>query len=267
MSYDNLFWGDADTPNHSQWHIRVESLLADRDLFAPHANKVFPLGAIADARDGRRFRYIKDGGSGLSKALMCQSSVPIAGNTEVVNTNGTAAVAGDKFITIGTTTTIAKDALIDGFLLCVDVTAAILGDMYLIKSNPAGTTPKLGIADRGGIRTAIPVTAELTVIKNKFRDVIAVPAAAATAVRVGVPLVDFTADYYGWVQTRGYCPVLVDANTLVVGNPAGETTTAGVAGGVGVVAGDGTDPVWGIVVVKSTNGQTDQPAIIDLTLE
>ncbi len=267
MSYDNQFWGDADSPNHSQWQIKVESLLADRDIFNPTAEKKFPLGAIAESRDGRRFRYVKDGGSGLSKAQMCQSSVPIGGNTEEVNTNGVEAVAGVKILTIGVTTTIAKDALIDGFLLCVDVTAAILGDMYSIKSNTAGTTPRLEIADVGGIRTTIPVTAELTVIKNKFRDVITVPAAAATAVMVGVPLVDFTADYYGWVQTRGYAPVLVDANTLIVGNPAGETTTAGVAGGIGVVASDGTDPVWGIVVVKSTNGQTDQPAIIDLMLE
>ena len=267
MSYDNQFWGDVDTPNHSQWKIKVESLLADRNIFNPTAGKKFPLGAIADSRDGRRFRYVKDGGSGLTKATMCQASVPIVGNTEVVNTNGTAAVAGDKIITIGTTTTIAKDALIDGYLLCVDVTAAILGDMYLIKSNTAGTEPRLEIADTGGIRTAIPTAAELTVMKNKFRDVITVPAAAATAVRVGVSLVDFTADYFGWVQTRGYAALLVDANTLVVGNPAGETTTAGVAGGVGVIAGDGTDPIWGIVVVKSTNGQTDQPAIIDLMLE
>ncbi len=262
MSYTNY--------NHTFRRNRISEpsqLLAVANIFTPTIDQKLMLGCILDLNDGRRFRYIGDSGSGLSKAQMCQSSVPIAGNTEVTNTNGTAAVAGDTSIVIGTTTTVAADALVDGFLLCVDVTAAILGDMYLIKSNTAGTTPRLQIADAGGIRTAIATATELTIIKNKYRDVLTVPAAAATAVRVGVPLVDFTASYFGWVQTRGYCPVLVDANTLIVGNPAGETTTAGVAGGVGVVADDGTDPVWGIVIVKSTNGQTDQPAIIDLTLE
>ncbi len=262
MSYNNL--------NHkfrrNSFHEPTQ-LVSDADLFTPTADQKHMLGAIFDLNDGRRFRYVEDGGSGLSKATMCQSSVPIGGNTEVVNTNGVEAVAGAQSLTIGTTTTVAADALVDGYLLCVDVTAAILGDMYLIKSNTAGTEPVLQISDQGGIRTTIPVTAELTIIKNKYRDVITVPAAAATAVRVGVSLVDFTADFFGWVQTLGYAPMIVDANTLIVGNPAGETTTAGVAGGVGVVAQDGTDPVWGIVVVKSTNGQTDQPAIIDLMLE
>ena len=43
MSYDNLFWGDVDTPNHSQWRIKAENLLPDRDIWTPTATKYFTL--------------------------------------------------------------------------------------------------------------------------------------------------------------------------------------------------------------------------------
>lgn len=256
--------------NHKYRRNRIvepAQLVATANIFTPTVDQKYMLGTILDLNGGRRFRYCKNDSTEIAKAVMVQSSVPIAGNTEEVNTNGTAASAKDQSLTIGVTTTIAEDALVDGWLNVVDVTAAALGDLYLIKSNTAGTTPVITLADAGGLRTAIAVTTEITVIKNKYRDVVVVPKAAGTAVPVGVTQVVVTASYYFWAQTRGYASILVDTDTVIVGNPVGESTTGNVNGGVGVVANDGTDPVWGICVVLGTAGQTDQPAIIDLTLE
>ena len=91
-------------------------LLSEFNVLTPHIRQQNMLGAIFDLNDGRRYRYCKNGAVALAKAIMAQSSVPIAGNTEEVNTNGTAAIVGDTRLTIGLTTTVTEDVLVDGFL-------------------------------------------------------------------------------------------------------------------------------------------------------
>ena len=273
MSYNNLFHGDIDTPNHSQWRIKTESLLADRDVFHETATKKFPLGAISEARDGRLWRYIENGAAICYKAAMCQSSVPVANWTQQVQTDGASfAAVGDKIVNVNMDTTASVHDFIDGWLVLQDADpAAGLGDMYLIKDNLVGVAGTSGydvsikIADSGGIRTAFVAASELTVIKSKYKDVVIVPAAAATAPAVGVPLIDISANYFGWVQSRGPCPVIVDTETVVVGDQIGETDDANTDGGAGIHA--VTYPIWGTVMVKGTNGQADEPAIVDLCIE
>jgi len=277
MSYDNLFWGGknlagVNVPSHTQWRIKAESLLSDCDIFTPTADKRFPLGALAESRDGRLFRYVENAAATCPKAAMTQSSAPVANWLEQVQTYGVAGVAGDKTLAANLAATATAGDFIDGWLLCQDVTTAVLGDMYLIKDNTTGVADAtsgyditLHIADAGGLRTAIPITCEITVIKNKYKDVLVIPAAAATNAPVGVPLVDITASYYGWVQTRGPCPLLIDTDTVVVGDQVGEPDDTNVAGGAGIHA--VTFPIYGIVLSKPTNTQTDQPAIVDLCIE
>lgn len=273
MSYDNLFWGDTDTPNHSQWRIKAESLLADRDVFHATANKYFPLGAIAESRDGRRWRYCEAAGAIIYKAQMAQSSAPVANWLEQVQTDGASHNAvGAKVINVNMDTTAAAHDFIDGWVMLQDADpAAGLGDLYLIKDNKVGVAGTSGydvsieIADIGGIRTATVAASEITVIKSKYKDVIIIPAAAATAAVVGVPLIDVAANYFFWAQSRGPAPVLVDTETVVVGDQIGETDDANVDGGAGIHA--VTYPIWGTVMSKPTNTQTDQPAIVDLCIE
>ena len=98
-----------------------------------------------------------------------------------------------------------------------------------------------------------------------YKDVIVIPAAAATAAVAGVPLVDIPIDYYGWLQRRGPCPLIIDADNVVVGDQVGETATAGADGGGGIHA--ATYPIWGTVIGEPTAGQTTDPALVDLCLE
>ena len=244
-------------------------LVAASDIFHPTSDQKYGLGMKYELNDGtgRIFRYAEDGGAGLSKATMAQSLAAVANWTEQAMTSYTAAV-GDQTVQITLATAVAANDLDDGWLCVTDgAPAGSLGDMYLIKSHTTGTTPVLTLADIGGIRTALATTSEVTVIPNQYKDVVGVPAAAATAIPCGVPLVDVTAGYFGWLQTRGPCPLIIDTDDVVVGNPVGETTTANVIGGGGLVANDGTGPVWGWVMAESTSGQADQPSIVYLTLE
>ena len=225
MSYDNLFWGDIDTPNHSQWRIKAESILADRDIFHPTPIKYFPLGAIADSRDGRRWRYCeKDGTNALVKAKLIGACLGTANWQTELQTYGTAFVLGDKVVNVFVQDTAAAHTFIDGYLTVEDGTGQ--DEMYLIKDNEIGVTAtggftiKVHIADAGGVRAVTLATTgtEITLTKNKYKDLLIV-ANNVVGVVIGVPLVAVPVDNFFWAQTRGPCPILADASeTIIVGD-------------------------------------------------
>ena len=269
MSYDNLFWGGmteggVQVDNHSQWRIKAESLLADRDIWHPTIDKKFPLGAIAESRDGRRWRYCEEGGNGLSLAMINQAAA-ITTDWELIAKVPTT-VVGQKSFTINSalSTALAAGDLIDGYLLVED--AAGQGNMYLIKDHTTGTLPQIWLADAGGIRIAwTTATTEITLTKNKYKDVIVFPT-DPTGPCVGVNMVAITADYFFWSQVRGPCPVLSAASTdtVVVGDPV---TAGGVtAGAVSLddLAADG-DVIIGYVMQAAATAS--DYCLIDLTIE
>lgn len=236
-------------------------------IFSSTVDQKFTLSTKLELEDGRIFRYFKNGAAILYKALMGQAPIKVAGWSEEVQT-GKAASVGDTSYSALVSTAATVDCWAEGWMLAQDVTAAALGDMYKIASNTAhATAPVVQIADAGGIRTALVAATEITFVPNRRNGVIASVAAANTGMAVGVPLVDVPVSYYGWLQTRGECPLIIDTDAVVVGQPVGETATANVAGGGGIVANDGTLPVWGLVRYIGTTGVTDEPAIVDLTLE
>ena len=267
MSYDNLFHGGnnragVEVPNHSQWRIKAESLLADRNIFTPHAVKAFPLGAIAEARDGRRWRYCENASVALTLALVNQHSAGIGGWQDEVQTNNPSLpTAGDKIVTVTATTTATAGDFIDGYLTIEDGTGE--SNLYLIKDNKTGVANAttgfdivVEIADTGGIRTAYVAASELTLTKNKYKDIVL---EAGTGQVVGVNHTAVTADFFFWAQTRGPCAVL-SASTIGV---IGDAVMA--ASGTAVILGNAaTDQIIGHVIRAAANTET---AIIDLTIE
>jgi len=277
MSYDNYFNGGRTLAgslvnNQSQWRIKAENLLADCNLWNPTSDKRFPLGAIAETRDGRRFRYSKNGAVALVVAHMNASEAPSANGLEIVQTGYTGAV-GDKSFDILLTTghNYAAGELIDGYLYKnkSGTDGTVIGDMYVIKDNKfvtAGddTVMRIEIADEGGLRVAFSATDELSLVKNPYRDVVVAPTTAA-AIPTGVNVCAVSANYYFWAQTRGPAPLITDAgDTVVVGEPIGKPGTNGTAGAGGVVANDGTDIVYGYVMAVGAAGE---PSLVFLTLE
>lgn len=246
-------------------------------LFNPTATQHHALGRPLEADDGtgRLWRYSKNSSAAaLAKCLMAQSSVPVANWTEQTNTYGSAGAIGDKTVTINLATTAAAHDLAGGWLSMVDATPAVaLGDLYYIADNEvgvattAGYNVKLYLADYDGLRNAITTATQMTVIKNPYKDTVVVPAGAPTSIPVGVSQVIVPASYYYWAQRRGPASILIDADNVVVGDIVGEATTGGVDGAAGLI-GDATDePTWGWVMAEPTTAQTDQPAIVMLTLE
>ena len=272
MSYNNLFWGSTVVPNHSQWRIKAENLLPDRDIWHPTSKKYFPLGALAESRDGRRWRYCeKDGTTNLVKCLLVQGSAGTAGwQTEIQTNNPDIPTLGDKRLTITMTTTAAAHDFIDGYLAIETGTG--IGDMYIVKDNQLGTTNTSGgydivleIADTGGIRTTLSTSdTEITLTKNKYKDVLKVPT-NATAVVIGVPLTAVLINNSFWSQTRGPCPVTSETNqTIIVGDwvMASEAT----AGSIDILDGAVDDHPVGVVLRAVTTAEPET-AIIDLRLE
>ena len=274
MSYDNLFYGSTDVPNHTQWRIKAESLLADRDIFHPTAAKYFPLGALAEARDGRLWRYCEEAGNGLSLAMINQAAAETANWTYTAQTNNPDIwVAGDKEVTVVCDSTAAAHDFIDGYMIVPDGTGE--GHMYLIKDNKVGTGNATSgydilvkVADAGGIRTAIEAASDVSLVKNKYKDVIVFPT-DPTGPCVGVNNVAVTASYFFWSQVRGPAMVLAPAatDTVVIGD---SVTAGGITAGAVSLPDDGATADEGDVVIgyvmKAPVAASDY-VLIDLTIE
>jgi len=274
MSYDNYFNGGknragVEVPNHTQWRIAAESLYSDRDIFTATTGKFFPLGAIAESRDGRRFRYCENGAVALTLALGNQAAVGVAGHQDEIQTNNPSLpTAADKIITVTLTTTATAGDFIDAYLTIEQGTGS--DSMYIIKDNKTGVANATSgfdvvveIADQGGIRTAFAVTSNITITKNKWKDTVVFPT-NPTGPPTGVNLVAVPANNFYWAQTRGPCPVIKDStDTIIVGDVC--AFAPNVAGQVGLsdAVAEG-DTIAGIVMRAPAAAET---AIVDLSIE
>lgn len=274
MSYDNLFWGGknlagTDVPNHTQWRIKAESLLVDRNIFKATSIKYFPLGAIAESRDGRRWRYCENGAVALTLALGNQAAAGTAGWQDEIQTNSPGVpTAGDKRVTVTMTTTAVAGDFIDGYLTTEQGTGS--DSLYIVKDNKAGVANatsgwdvEVDIADAEGIRTAWTVAGNITLTKNKWKDTVVFPT-NPTGPCTGINLVAVPANNFYWAQTRGPCPVIKDStDTIVVGDVV--AIGANVAGQccLSDAAAEG-DTILGYCMRAPANAET---AIIDLTIE
>ena len=244
-------------------------LYADRNIWTPTADQKHMLGMEFSTNDGRTFRYCKNGSTALAKNLLVQSEAPAAGLVDELQT-AYGVSAGEKVFDVLVTTGngLSNGELADGIMIVNQGTSATdEGDIYVIKTNKwttSDTVLSVEIADEGGVRNAIAATSNITIIKNPYRDVIVKPTALTSTV-VGVTTSIVAADYYFWAQTKGPASVLVDAgDTIVIGEPAGQPGTAGTAGAIGLVANDGTDPVYGTVMYAAAAADY---AIINLSIE
>lgn len=276
MSYDNLFWGGktngaAVVDNHTQWRIKVEKLLPEVNIFTPHTRKAFPLGAIAEARDGRLFRYCENGTAAeLAKALVNSSAALDAqAITSTVQTAYGAAAGEKKFDVLLTTGNAwVADDLIDGWLLVSDGGAA-MSDMYMIKGNKFtidDTVMNVEISDTGGLRTAIAATDDVILFQNKCANTV-VSATDPVSAMVGVslaivPISTASVKYYYWAQFKGPAPILVDGtDTVVVGDTV--TLSDSVDGTIHLNDAGADDVIVGTCVFA---GAVNEPCIIDMLI-
>ncbi len=232
-------------------------------LFTPTVDQQHRIGARFKDGHSRAYRYIKNSSTELAVALMAAAEATNGDVKDITQTGYTTDI-GDKRIRALFTTTngILDDELLDGFLTVNSSTG--LGHAYAIAGNKyiSGDTV-VDIQLYEPIRVATSATSVFTFSKNKYRDCEVATVTNADSQVVGVPNAVIPVSYYGWVQTRGPCAMIVDSSeTIVVGAMVGYPASDAVAGACGVAA--ITEDIWGVCREKVAAAAV---ALIDLTLE
>lgn len=185
---------------------------------------------------------------------------------EVQTTSGTSQEIGDLQVLVDITTasSLPENDLQQGQLVINTGTAA--GERHKILANKVRSTDTLmDVLLETPLRVAWDATTSVDMTRNPWYKTSTFPTTGYVNRATGVPQLTVTAGYWYWAQTGGAASVITDAgDTLVVGRPAGLPATHGTAGGIGIVGDDGTDPVWGIVMVAPGAGKY---ATIWLTLD
>lgn len=232
-------------------------------LFEESSAQKQKIGTTRVLSDGREFIYGRAGGANIAIGLLCQGATPDVanhGNLAVTNANANAV---NVTVTLGNLL-IAANAYAEGYLHINSGTGQ--GYSYKIKSHPAAAAnAALVVSLYDPIRLAL-ATAKGTLTKQAA-SYVAPQAGPAAASLVGVTVVPMTTLYYGWLQRKGPCPVLVDATVIigdvvVAGSVAGSVKAANNAYAANVVPGM-LVPLVGRVIVVNANAHY---GLIDLNL-
>ena len=248
-----ILYGDVNQPSQS--------------IVDTQATQQYEVGTKLVYADGRVFRYAKNGGVDLVKARMTQTRVVDTLLDNVAQaTSGTAVEIGDSEIVADITTgsALTEDELA-GATLAVNGGTAI-GDVYRILANKliVGDDTKVRLLLEYPIRTAWAADTEITIMPNRWMEVVIFPT-TRTGTATGIPMVMVPISNFCWLQTAGPAGAITDdGETMIIGAAIGEPGTHGDPGGIGIVANDGTDEVWGHCMWVAA---ADDTTIVDLTLD
>ena len=175
------------------------------------------LGAEMAFPDGRKFRYVNNGGTAIGEGLAVASEAPAGNHDEdLVITTSPAVGATTIGITLGATAA-AKDLYAEGYLF-FNLASTTPHEMYKIKGHAliaSSGTGTFTIDEPDGFQTAITAGTDTAgLIKSPYKDIVVAPAAVAGRF-VGVTAADLEADYYGWVQVAGLATAKIDGTPAV----------------------------------------------------
>lgn len=195
--------------------------ISPQDIFSYSSVQQADLGALAMTADGRRFRYVKAGGTALVVGKLQQCA---AETTAWENLTAVAASAGDMSISASSTVTLTANQLAGGFAV-ITVTPGV-GYIYQISGHAAysAAAPTLALTDP--IQVALTTSSKIDLVPSPYANVIVNPA-TATGVPVGVAVAPITASYFGWVQAGGIAAVLADGAITVGTNVIASNAVAG----------------------------------------
>jgi hypothetical protein len=246
---------------------RMDSL-GGPSLWTPTAVQNHGLGRILEFDDGtnRAWKYCENGATAIAKSLMVAAEAVDAQTKDTLQTDYTQDV-GDTVINILATTGngINDGDLINSYMFLNQGATIAQGDYYLINNNKwitGDTVLQITLADQGGIRHAIVATDNISIVKNKYKDVVVKPLNLLD-VMIGVTMELVPIDYFFWAQFRGpACCLVATSGTIVAGEPLGHIDGTTDAGAVGVVATHASDFVVGHVFCYAAG---DDYCMVDLT--
>ena len=230
------------------------------NVYAENEDQLALIGSKLRMVDGKEFHYCKAGAAGIGIAKMAQAEAVTSDWTEEVQTDYGFLEGATSGIVLITGTAPTANEWAEGWLLVNKGTG--IGQMYRIKTNTShATLPIISLYD--AVVTAFPAASEVSIIKSNFMSTIVVDKSAGlTAHAIGVPLIDITADYYYWSQTKGPAPLIVDTSDSVsVGFPVTHPATCAVDGTCGpcvTLENRYGDVMW--------VGTADEPCIVTLNL-
>lgn len=193
--------------------------------FSSSATEGHQIGELAMDKYGDLWRYAK---IGASNAVAGQLQGAPVQKTNHHNRPASAAVAvGGKSVslTLGATAAVANEYA-GGYLVANDV--APEGEVYRISKHAAAdASAALVVYVEKPFQSAITTSSEFTLVHNAWNGVIV--GTSFTVRAAGVPVVDATAAYFGWIKTRGVCPVLIGSAAtlgadLIIGGTNGAVT-------------------------------------------
>ena len=207
---------------------------SDIDIYATASTPKFAVGTGFERADGSRFRYVHVGADlevgeiGATDAsesdfqYLDNVGATVAGLTDRSGENLSPNAAGSRYLQLIIT---ATDNQFDGGYLAIQGGAGA-GYTYRIRSHTITTDndPTTGniymdLYDK--VHTAIDSTSDICIAGSPYSNLEPTTGeahATTTDIRaVGVACAGISAQSYGWVQTKGPCGVLQDANIALSG--------------------------------------------------
>lgn len=171
------------------------------------------LGALGMDQYGDLYRYAQVGASNITAGKLQVCPAPKANHHNVAATTAVTADGRTRSVTLtlGATAAVANEYA-GGFLVANDVSPE--GETYRITGHPAAaSSATLAVEVDRPFVSNIATTSEFTLVHQVQNGV--VEAAVEERVPAGVPLVDMTAAYHGWLKIVGVAAVLQgDATNL-----------------------------------------------------
>lgn len=192
-------------------------------------NPQHQVGVKGVSPEGKVFRYVKCGGTGIAVGKLCIAP-DVQSNHEDIAFASAGSVGDTKIsVTLGATGVDANE-YDEGFLCVIDDTGE--GYSYPIERHDTSSSGSENInvyIKQPGLRAATTTSTTVTLVSNPYKNVL-ISDGTQTDLPVGVTVKALTANYYGWVQTGGIASVLTDNNGSTAGTPVtiGDTNSGAV---------------------------------------
>ena len=223
------------------------------------------LGAEMAFADGRKYRYVENGGTALEEGKVVASEAPTGHHDEDLAVATTAAGSSSVTVTLEGTAA-AKNIYAEGYLFFNKPTLSTAGSrvFYKIKSHPqadASATLALTLDEPDATVIAVTNGTETAgLIKSPYKDIVVAPAAIVGRY-VGVTACQIAANYFGWVQVAGLSVVAMDG-TNAMGTLVGSSGTH--AGSMIAVGADVTSALGRVHGLVSVNDEYHTVMLMNL---
>ena len=230
------------------------------------SSQEFPLGTKLELGD-RVFRYVLNGASGISAGKVVMMPVVVSDATDMAVDTMAANSTSLTGVTNGGSTAITADEYADGWAHVNSGTA--IGTSLQIKSHPAvatSATAEFKLYDR--VPLAFGAGDKVCLTHSKYYKVVVVATgtlgAVPTSQMIGATVVALTANYYGWVLTKGPGAVLAEGTTVQGGPVRPSEGTAGSVTPHNLDEGDANIRIIGTAVHRVTSADAE---LIDVMFE